>query len=269
MTEAVGAGSSPPSGSRPLVAVALPAFNEDDGIGEFLHELDSSFEAAGIAASFVVVDDGSTDRTCEVLQQVGLKLRAPLAVSRSDVNRGHGPTTLDAYRLALKEQPEIIVQVDGDGQFNADDVVRIATSAAGDGKPSVAVRMGRSELWYRTLLTECLRIYLRTIFSVSSPDPNSPLRAYPTVILKELVANVPEAASIPNVYLTILAHRTGHIPRYIPVPHRVRRGLDPRGSSWREGSVIPKRLIRLVFRSAGESVRFRQGKGLKDRGMPG
>ncbi len=90
--------------SRPsptTVALAIPAYNEADGIGEFLHELDRCLGAAGFDATFVVVNDRSTDETAAVLTTVGPALAGQLLAVTAESNRGHGPTAHDAYTRCL------------------------------------------------------------------------------------------------------------------------------------------------------------------------
>lgn len=246
-------------GASPSVAIALPAYNEADGIAEFLGELDECFAGAAIDVTFVVVDDCSTDETSAVLRDLGDRLHRPLIAVTAPVNRGHGPTTLDAYRRALDLHPAVVLKVDGDGQFEGPDVVDVARRALESGEIAVGRRVGRSGRWYRTVLTEAVRWYLRIVFGVMSPDPNSPLRAYPYARLNAMVADVPAEATIPNIYLTVLSHRSGRSPAYLPVAHRVRRGADPEGTTWRgAGRFIPSRLVRLVVRAATESFAFRR-----------
>lgn len=241
-------------------ALAIPAYNEEDGIAEFLTEIDSCFGQDAEAVSYVIVDDCSTDRTREVLDQLGTCLRGTLLVFGAESNRGHGPTTLDAYRRALDRKPEVVIQVDGDGQFEGTDVVRIGWSALSENRIVIGTRAMRVDPWFRRLLTRGLRGYLRMIFGVRSPDPNCPLRAFPAGMLAELIASVPEGALVPNIYLTVLCHSTRSV-RYESIEHRARRGTDPEGTSWRgdRHRVVPVRLLRFSARALAETVRFRRG----------
>src|SRR5258706_4346803 len=64
----------PPDARRPLVSVVLPVFNEAETLPRLLHRLD---QVAGDLASryafeFVLVDDGSSDRTIEAAEQLAV-----------------------------------------------------------------------------------------------------------------------------------------------------------------------------------------------------
>jgi len=61
------------------VTVIVPVFNEERWIGQTLSRLQAAaIQAPGLAIDVVVVDDGSTDRTVEVVNEAGLTL--PCAV---------------------------------------------------------------------------------------------------------------------------------------------------------------------------------------------
>ena len=72
MTTEVNSSSQPPrAGSVPSVAVAIPAYNEADGIAGFLTDMDAVLDACTDQHWFVVVNDVSTDNTAEVLETLG------------------------------------------------------------------------------------------------------------------------------------------------------------------------------------------------------
>ncbi len=57
----------PPGGLR-LYSVIIPARNEEESLPDTVRDIHRTFAAAGVPHEIVVVDDGSTDRTWEVLQ---------------------------------------------------------------------------------------------------------------------------------------------------------------------------------------------------------
>ena len=54
----------------PLVSVVIPVLNEAGCLPKLHHELCSVCDSLPYQFEFVFVDDGSTDRTCEVLSQL-------------------------------------------------------------------------------------------------------------------------------------------------------------------------------------------------------
>lgn len=89
--------------------VIIPAYNEENCI-EFTVE---QLRAACPEADFVVVDDGSSDRTAEICLERGYPLL------RLPVNLGIGGGMQTGYKYALEKGYDIAVQMDADGQHDA------------------------------------------------------------------------------------------------------------------------------------------------------
>jgi glycosyltransferase involved in cell wall biosynthesis len=241
---------------KPSVAVAIPAYDEADGIGGFLQEIDGALRPHAGALHIVVVDDGSTDGTGEVLERVRPALACTLEVLRNPVNRGHGPSVVEAYRRALERKPDYVLQVDGDGQFHGSDLRRLLVLLLDDAHAVSGVRRFRQDPWFRMAMTRVLRTYVHHSFGVAARDPNCPLRGYEAALLSELLAAVPNDCLIPNLYLTVVASRRGVALVEVDVSHRVRRGARSDGTSWRGTSPVPLRLVRFAFAALRESRAF-------------
>lgn len=245
--------------SRPSVAVAIPAFNEGDGIGGFLAEIDRALAPHVSALRLIVVDDASTDDTSGVVESARPGLTGEVELIRNPDNLGHGPSVLIGYRRALDSGADLVLQVDGDGQFLGSDLRRLLVLLVDEAHAVSGVRRFRQDPWFRMVMTRLLRTYVRRSFGVGARDPNCPLRGYEAALLQGLVVELPERCLIPNLYLTILAARRGLALVEVDVSHRVRRGGSAEGTSWSGGrSPVPVRLVRFSLRALVESRRFRR-----------
>lgn len=245
--------------TAPSVAVAIPAFNEADGIGGFLQEIDAVLSPHVRRLLLVVVDDRSTDTTVAVVRQVAPLLSAALELLVNPRNLGHGPTVLRAYRRALEDDPDYVLQVDGDGQFAGSDLRRTLVLLRDEAHAVCGVRRFRQDPWFRMTMTRLLRVYVAGAFSVRARDANCPLRGYEADVLSELLHDLGEDCLVPNLYLTVLAASRGVPLIEVDVSHRVRRGGSSRGSTWgqRRFSPVPWRLVRFSLQALRESVRLR------------
>lgn len=243
---------------KPSVAVAIPAFNEADGIGGFLEELDRALAPCTSALRFIIVDDASTDATLEVLEATRGRLAGELEIVASPRNRGHGPSLMEAYRRALDAAPDYVLQVDGDGQFHGSDLRRVLVLLRDDIQTVSGVRRFRQDPWFRMTMTRLVRSYLHASFNVLARDANCPLRGYDARVLRDLLPILPPDSLIPNLYLTVLASRRGLAMLEVDVSHRVRRGRTAEGSGLgRARSPIPWRLVRFSLLALRESRGFR------------
>ncbi len=244
---------------EPSVAVAIPAYNEAEGIGEFLTEIDGALAPVTGSLTIVLVDDASSDDTVGAVETVRGSLQGELVIHRRPVNGGHGPAALDAYRLALDTGASFVIGVDGDGQFLGTDLRRVFVLLEDGGDGVCGVRRFRYDPWFRMAMTRLLRLYISRLFGVPTRDANCPLRGYRSDLLRELLEWVPDDALIPNVHLAILAARRGATLVEVDVNHRVRRGTSTTGtmfaSSDQWGTL--KRLMRFSWQAFRESIRFR------------
>jgi dolichol-phosphate mannosyltransferase len=245
--------------TKPSVAVAIPAYNEAEGIAEFLREIDEALGSHVDELRLVVVDDASTDDTLEVLGQLGGELHAILEVVSNDRNRGHGPTLMTAYQHALDDDPDYVLQVDGDGQFQGSDLRRMLVLLTDEAHTVSGVRRFRADPWFRMIMTRLVRTYVHSSFDVSARDPNCPLRGYDAAVLRRLLSVLPDDCLVPNLYLTVLASRRGLALLEVDVSHRLRRGSGADGTMFSRGpsSPIPWRLVRFSFAALRESRSFK------------
>jgi glycosyltransferase involved in cell wall biosynthesis len=90
--------------------VALPVFNEARHVHPVLDEV-ARYCAGEANAEILVVDDGSTDGTSELLGS-----RNDVRLVRHTENRGYGAALLTAFRYAQRGGYDLLVTIDCDGQ---------------------------------------------------------------------------------------------------------------------------------------------------------
>ncbi|MCA9410261.1 MAG: glycosyltransferase family 2 protein [Candidatus Omnitrophica bacterium] len=95
------------------VTVVVPAFNEEEALGEDIEGIREALIRHGVPFEILVVDDGSTDTT----RQVGLDHGARVISHYS--NRGVGAARKTGIKAA---RGEIIVMIDADNSYPADQI---------------------------------------------------------------------------------------------------------------------------------------------------
>lgn len=90
------------------IQIIIPAYNEQDSIGEVVEELRGVLPSAGI----LVVDDASWDRTAEKAAACGA------AVVRHPFNLGYGAALQTGFKYASEHDCDVVVQFDADGQHD-------------------------------------------------------------------------------------------------------------------------------------------------------
>jgi glycosyltransferase involved in cell wall biosynthesis len=106
----------PPGQGAPL-AVVIPAYNEEPTVADVIAEIPG--EAAGLAAEVIVVVDGARDATAARATEAGA------LVCDVPVNRGQGAALRLGYWLARARGAQVIVTIDADGQYEAEEIGRV------------------------------------------------------------------------------------------------------------------------------------------------
>jgi len=243
------------------IAIAMPIFNEADGIEKTLKQIDAVMKSYNFEICLFLQNDCSTDNTIEIVQKIKQSLNMRIEIENNLANLGHGPTTLEAYRRATLSDFKIVLQLDSDGQFDPDDLPRLLQVLNSSTKVAYGIRTNRVDPWYRKIITLGLRVVLRIIFNCGGQDPNTPIRAYERIHLKSLLDHVPKNSPTPNILLTVIANRLSAQSVMVKVAHRSREGKLKTGTMWRDRTrfkiFFPKRLILFSANALFHLIKFR------------
>src|SRR5947199_9814111 len=107
--------------NQPFLSVVVPAYNEFLRIGKSLEKIRRYLESKDFASELIVVDDGSTDSTPELLREVAASFPA-MRVLRNEPNRGKG---LSVRRGVLDDRGELITLQATDRSAPMDDTNKL------------------------------------------------------------------------------------------------------------------------------------------------
>lgn len=207
-----GAGTA--GGETVELSAVVPFFDEEEAAAGVLDELVAALDATGRCWEIVAVDDGSRDRTAEILlERRGREPR--LRVLRSPVNRGQGAALWAGLHCA---RGELIVTLDGDGQNDPADLPRLI-GALGDAAMVVGVRRARTDSWLRRSMSRIANAVRGRVLGDRLHDGGCALK----VLRREVVASLLPIRTLYS-FLPALAVAAGYDVREIDVAHRPRRG---------------------------------------------
>jgi hypothetical protein len=109
----------PPDLPKPGIAIILPSLNEAQNLDVLLHRIPKRI--AGLDVAAVVVDDGSTDETADIVRRDGAVLIS------HPVNQGGGAALKLGYQVAWDLGAPIIVTMDADGQHDPAELERLVS----------------------------------------------------------------------------------------------------------------------------------------------
>jgi glycosyltransferase involved in cell wall biosynthesis len=108
-------------GAAPDISFIMPCYNEQDAIPYTIPQLVKAFEQAGHRLELVACDNGSADRTGEIIKQFAVR-GLPVVYHRVERNEGYGNGILKAMPVCSAPWIGIIA---ADGQVDAEDAARL------------------------------------------------------------------------------------------------------------------------------------------------
>jgi glycosyltransferase involved in cell wall biosynthesis len=200
-------------------AVVIPARNESATIA------DVAARALRVAATVIVVDDGSTDATHERL--AGL----PVVLLRNPRNLGKGASLWRGMQHALGLGVEGVVTLDGDGQHAPEDVPRLVRAArAHPGDIVVGARLvGRAAApLARRCANRFADFWIGWAAGQPLDDSQSGFRVYPAPLLRRLDLDTgPGRGFVFESEALIAAAPLGARVRSVPIASVYPRGARP------------------------------------------
>ena len=106
---------------RPSVSVFFPAYNDAHSIGKLVEDVLGILPELTGTYEVIVVNDGSTDETREVLEQLKSKYEA-VRIVEHETNKGYGGALQSGFRAAAND---LVFYTDGDGQYDARELVKL------------------------------------------------------------------------------------------------------------------------------------------------
>src|SRR2546421_2418474 len=228
----------------PFVSVVIPALNEEDPIGDVVHDVITT----GVPNEVIVVDNGSTDQTASRAAAAGAKVV-------SQPNRGYGRACA-AGVSAVSPECTIIVFLDGDGsdcpQFMQQmiDPIIAGTHDFVIGSRARGKREPGSMNFQQLFAGRLAGVLVSLLYGVNYTDM-CPFRAIRRGALANL--GMREQTYGWNLEMQMRAAKARLRILEIPVDHRCRTGGESKVSGTLRGTFVAgARILATLFRIAFE-----------------
>ena len=164
--------------------VVLPAYNEATRIQPVIEEI------AEKGYNMVIVNDGSSDNTLEVIKESKKKYPGQIHIFSLMINRGVGVATQTGFSAVLNFNPKYVVSMDSDGQHSADDLDDVIKPlVTGEAQAVIGVRpledMPRSRNYANAIMNFLTKIFYR----VDVSDSQTGFRAITRDALDKITIN--------------------------------------------------------------------------------
>ena len=203
------------SWTMPDLSVVIPVYNEEENLGPLWVELREVLEGAGLDFEVVFVDDGSRDRSAEIIR--GFREGSPrVRLVRFKENAGETAATDAGLKAA---RGHWVVTMDADQQNDPHDIpLLLGHLDRWDAVTGWRARREHGDSWVRRLSSRVANAIRNALSDESIKDSGCTFRAFRRECLRELVLYRGFHRFIP----TLLKMR-GYRVVEVPVNHRPRR----------------------------------------------
>jgi glycosyltransferase involved in cell wall biosynthesis len=230
------------AGRLSSLSLVMPAHNESASLRLLLPRAAEVLPGLARRLEVIVVDDGSTDGTAELVERLGISLGLEVRVVRHAEKSGYGISVADGLRAA---RMDFTAFTDADGQFDVADLGRLVPHAL-DGVDLVAGwRVRRQDAAIRSVVSGVFNLALRLLYGLRIRDVDCAMKLMRTDFLRSI--DLESRSALINAELYCKARRERRRIVQVPVPHY------PRELGRRSGA-----RPRAVLRAIRELVRFRQ-----------
>ncbi len=164
------------------VSAFFPCYNDAPTIGALVESVSSTLERLGVEYEVIVVDDASTDRSPEVLEQ--LQAGMPwLRVVRHPYNRGYGGALLSGFAKARRQW---VFYTDGDGQYDPTEVELLIKEATDDVDVVQGYKVSRSDPLSRRIVGRLYHRVASWLFALQLRDVDCDFRLIRRDVLEQV-----------------------------------------------------------------------------------
>ena len=190
-----------------MIWVIVPALNEADNLRVLVPRIVKTLESIGDGGRVLVVDDGSTDDTGEVMAELasawpGIELESLAA------QPGQGGCVAARFRpLAIEGGAEVVVMMDADGQDDPDELPKLVARLEAGADLVTGARLMRQD---RFVKRNTSKVYNR-VTGVLSGAPGRDFNSGYKVMTADVARDVtPMMYGEMHRYLTVIAHDLGY-----------------------------------------------------------
>ncbi|MEZ6125643.1 MAG: glycosyltransferase family 2 protein [Planctomycetaceae bacterium] len=205
---------------EPQLSIVVPAFNEASRISTAIDDIVANIPVGvGTSWELIVVDDGSQDRTAEVVCEISDAVPS-LRLLHHSTNQGKGAAVRTGV-LAAKGRFVVFADADGATPFSeADKLLQAVREGAGLAVGTRISGAGVQRSLLRSVMAAAFRLSVRSLTSVRERDTQCGFKMFERQTARILFQRSRETGYLFDLEILGLASRLGLVIREVPVMWR-------------------------------------------------
>ncbi|CAK9885770.1 MAG: Undecaprenyl-phosphate 4-deoxy-4-formamido-L-arabinose transferase [Candidatus Erwinia impunctatus] len=204
------------------VSVVIPVYNEEESLSELISRTEAACSLLTIEHEIVLVDDGSQDRSAEMLVAAAEKEDSRVVAILLNRNYGQHAAIMAGFSHVTGD---LVITLDADLQNPPEEIPRLVATAEQGYDVVGTVRQNRQDSPFRKMASRTVNYFIQRTTGKSMGDYGCMLRAYRRHIINAMLDCQERSTFIP-----ILANMFARRVTEIPVQHAEREHGDSKYS---------------------------------------
>jgi len=203
-----------------MISLLIPVYNEQEAAAETIERTHSILTHRGGEFEIVVIDDGSTDRTPEILNQISL---THVHVITHPTNYGYGTAMKTGIR---RSKGDLIATIDADGTYPLEELptlLECMRTTSADMVVGARTKKGVKIPLMRKPAKAIVALLANLLTGERIPDNNSGMRVFKRDLAEAFMHIYPSRFSF-TITITLAALTSGYLVEFVPIDYFKRRG---------------------------------------------
>jgi undecaprenyl-phosphate 4-deoxy-4-formamido-L-arabinose transferase len=193
---------------EPYISVIIPVYNEEENLRELGERLMRTLSGMGRTFEIILVDDGSHDRSWEILTELHQKYPANLRALQFNRNFGQHQAIFAGFQAA---RGRVMITLDADLQNPPEEIPRLVAKIE-EGYDTVGGwRENRQDSMFRKLPSLLVNLVMSKVTGTRLKDYGCMLRAYRREVI-DSINQCQESSSFIPALANIFSRRVAEIP---------------------------------------------------------
>ena len=194
--------------SEPYLSVVIPVYNEEENLRELGERLMRTLTTMGRPFEIILVDDGSSDRSWELLTELHDQYPQNLHALQFNRNFGQHQAIFAGFQAA---RGQVMITLDADLQNPPEEIPRLVAKLE-EGYDTVGGwRENRRDSLFRRLPSQLVNYLMSRVTGVKLRDYGCMLRAYSREVI-DSINQCQESSSFIPALANLFSHRVAEIP---------------------------------------------------------
>ncbi len=200
--------------NKPQVSIVIPVYNEQDNLNALFTRLTAVLDGVGKSYEIVFTNDGSRDRSIDLLKEFHRQRPAQVRVIDFNGNFGQHMAIMAAFE---RVRGDVVVTLDADLQNPPEEIPKLLAAIDAGHDVVGGYRKNRQDSFFRTYASRIINGIRAKITNIRMRDQGCMLRAYRRHIIESIVASGETSTFIPA-----LAYSYATKPTEVEVEHAAR-----------------------------------------------